>query len=111
MEPKFDGVTVKVGGVEYVIPPLNLRQIRRFQADLETMGEKNTLEILDIASKILHSALSRNYPEMTPEQCEEMLDVQNVGIIMQAITGQSGLANAGGATAGSGQTGMQSTLT
>jgi hypothetical protein len=111
MAPKFDGVTVKVGGVEYIIPPLNLKQIKKFQPELESIAKKTVVELLDFTSQILYSTLSRNYPEITQDQCDEMVDVKNVGTWMQAITAQSGLQIAGGVLAGSDQTGTQSTPT
>ena len=102
--PKYDGVTVTIGEDKYIVPPLSLKSIKRHQADFESMDKKSPLEMLEITSQVLHEALSRNYADITQDQVDDMVDINNMGQWMQAIAGASGL-KAGGAPAGSGQTG------
>ena len=102
--PKHDGTIVTIGEDKYIVPPLSLKSIKKHQGDFETMDKKTPLEMLEVTSQILHESLSRNYPEITQDQVDDMVDMNNMGQWMQAIAGASGLT-AGGATAGSGQTG------
>jgi hypothetical protein len=94
MATKFDGVTVKLGGVEYVIPPLNFRALRTIGPRVAGLGSINripTEDDLRLITEIVLAALSRNYPEMTAEMLEDLIDVGNMSVLLQAVMGVSGL--------------------
>lgn len=90
----FDGVEVSLGGKPYVIPPLSLKLIRKYQSQLQTIGVIKGVpgpEQLDLIFDILHDAILRNYPDMTKDTLEELVDITNMPILFKAIMGQSGL--------------------
>ena len=65
----LDGETIKVGGEDRVLPPLNWKACKKwFKAISE--GKSYDPEIM---SGMLHSALVRNYPELTEDQMDEAL--------------------------------------
>lgn len=108
----IDGVTLRMGGEDWVVPPLNLRQVRKLQPLLETMGGVSPAagpEQLGAIVTVVHSALSRNYPDVTEEQVEEMLDLANANETILAVMGISGLVPRGEAIAGSQSGGATST--
>jgi hypothetical protein len=96
-QPRHRGHNIELGGTTYVVPPLNFRQLRDLAADIEALGaiDPNSLRLTaeDVGRilKIAHAALSRNYPDLTIEQMEELVDLGNAKELMMAVTGVSGL--------------------
>jgi hypothetical protein len=111
----IDGAVMTINGQEYVIPALNFKALRKLRADLDMLGkvESNrplTDDEADAFVRVFHAALVRNYPDMTTDDVEELVDFRNLVPLMTAIMGASGFV-AGGAAAGSGQTLTSSTAT
>jgi hypothetical protein len=105
MDPKFEGVTLKFGEDEFVIPPLNLGQVKRLLPTIEKMQNgTDTIEKFNAVVAVAHAALSRNYPDLKLEQVEEMVDLGNLKKIIDAVMGLSGFLP-GEARPGSAQTG------
>ena len=104
--PKFEGLPITIGGTEYIVPPLSFKQVKALQPEIEKLSKitaesaTNSTEATEVMIKIIHSALQRNYPELTVEALEDMLDLGNVRTIIQAVMGISGFVS-GGAVAGS----------
>ncbi len=105
----FDGTTVKLGEQNYVLPPLSLKQVKSLKGDIEGLSTENNLDehSLDTVVKIVHAALSRNYPSLSVGQLEEWIDLGNVQTLVQIILGQSGFKS-GEATRGEISTGIPS---
>lgn len=104
---KHEGVKITIGGEDFTFPALNFTAIKKFRPQLELMGTMDpagmTLsdEQIDAFLAIIHASLSRNYPEKTIEDVADMIDLANVGRVVEAIMAVSGFVK-GGATAGSG---------
>lgn len=97
---KFEGTAVMMGGREFVAPPLSFGQIKRLKPVLEGLdaAQKNggfNLDAIDGMVQVVHMALSRNYPDLTTEEVEEMLDTANVMKVFAAIMGVSGFVQGG----------------
>ncbi len=92
---KIPGTLLNLGGIEFVMPPLNLDQVRQFEHVLPTLGKKESLaENLQEALPVLHAALSRNYPDLTPEDLGPLLDLGNFPEACAAIVESSGYVQA-----------------
>ena len=96
------GVAVAMGGQDWMVPPLTLGQLRRLMPKVQqlteigaSMGEAQIAILVDIVT----AALQRNYPEMTPDKVEDLLDLSNAGAVLNAVLTGSGL-KPGGASAG-----------
>ena len=96
------GVSVAMGGEDWVVPPLTLGQLRRLMPQVRqlteigsSMGEQQIAVLVDIVT----AALQRNYPEMTPGKVENLLDLGNASAVLNAVLTGSGL-KPGGAPAG-----------
>jgi ankyrin repeat protein len=104
MSALIDGVSIKVGVKEYIVPALNFKQIRTLMPKIQQLtniGATMNDEQMDNVFTVIHAAISRNYPEINKEFLEENIDMNNVRPIINAIMGQSGLVKASGeATAG-----------
>jgi hypothetical protein len=94
------GVAVAMGGQDWMVPPLTLGQLRRLMPKVRqlteigaAMGEAQIAVLIDIVT----AALQRNYPEMTPDEVENLLDLGNAGVVLNAVLTGSGLKPGGAA--------------
>jgi hypothetical protein len=94
------GVAITMGGQDWIVPPLTLGQLRRLMPKVRqlnevdaSMGETQIAVLVEIVT----SALQRNYPEMTPEKVENLLDLGNASAVLNAVLTGSGLKPVGAA--------------
>lgn len=90
MSDLIEGVAVKLGGREYIVPALSLGFIRRNWDLLNSIDELTGIEAIEAVTVIAHAALSRNYPELKRDAVEEMLDARSIPLLMAAIKEASG---------------------
>jgi hypothetical protein len=88
------GVTIIMGGRDWLVPPLTLGQLRRLMPKVRqlteidsSMGEAQ----IGVLVEIVAAALQRNYPEVTPDMVENLLDLGNAGAALNAVLTGSGL--------------------
>ena len=110
------GVTVAMGGRDWLVPPLTLGQLRRLMPKVRqlteigaSMGEAQ----IGVLVEIVATALQRNYPDATADMVEDLLDLGNASAVLNAVLTGSGLklrdsrlgeAAAPGANSGADQT-------
>ena len=94
------GLVVAMGGEDWIVPPLTLGQLRRLMPKVRqlteigaSMGEAQIAVLIEIVA----AALQRNYPEMTPEKVENLLDLGNASVVLNAVLTGSGLKPDGAA--------------
>ena len=91
----IDGKKVKLGSTEYIIAPLNFKSLKRLRPELDSVASVGGVvndSIIEAALKIIHAAISRNHPDMSIEQLEEVIDMGNFNEVLDAVLGQSGFA-------------------
>ncbi len=112
----LDGQKLKLGETEYVVPPLNLKAMRRLLpriSVLKPVGLPSDEDLITVI-EVVHAALVRNYPEITKEVVEEGLDIVNMREALSVVLGQSGLTTGNvtaamtNLSAGAGSTGTSS---
>jgi hypothetical protein len=88
------GASVAMGGQDWVIPPLTLGQLRRLMPKLRelteigaSMGEPE----IGVLVEIVTAALQRNYPEVTADRVENLLDLGNASAVLNAVLTGAGL--------------------
>jgi hypothetical protein len=94
MAELIEGVVIRMGGRDWTVPALTFKQLRQLQPQLErlsTAGPAASPDQIDAVSEIVRQALSRNYPEVTREEIEDMLDLGNAARVVTAILSGSGL--------------------
>jgi hypothetical protein len=92
------GVAVAMGGQDWIVPPLTLGQLRQLMPKVRqlteigaAMGEAQIAVLIDIVTV----ALQRNYPEITPDKVENLLDLGNASAVLNAVLTGSGLKPSG----------------
>lgn len=84
------GKEIELGGKTYIVPPLNLAAVEHFQDRLAGFtGGIDATSVLLVA-EVTHSALKRNYPEITLEEVKDVLDLGNMVEVFQAVLQVSG---------------------
>src|SRR5712671_2096585 len=88
------GIEVAMGGQDWLVPPLTLGQLRRLMPKVRqltdigaSMGEPQ----IGVMVEIVATALQRNYPDVTLETVENLLDLGNAGAVLNAVLTGSGL--------------------
>ena len=97
----FEGVKKTIGGEDYIIPALSLRQVKELKGTIQNLK----LDDYDGMAKIIHAAMSRNYPTITLEKVTDILDMNNILEFTEAVCNFSGLKKKMMEMAGSGPTG------
>jgi hypothetical protein len=88
------GVTVTMGGRDWLVPPLTLGQLRRLMPRVRQLTEidASMSEVqIGVLVEIVAAALQRNYPDATAEMVENLLDLGNAGTVLSAVLTGSGL--------------------
>lgn len=91
-----EGKTISVKGKEWVVPALSFKQYKeansKFAEISKEMLESKDLEfspkMMDDLVGLVHMAMKRNYPELTLDEVEEMMDLGNATAFTSAILGQ-----------------------
>ena len=92
------GVAVVMGGREWTVPALTLGQLRRLMpkvhqlSDVSAQMGANQIEVL---VEIVTAALQRNYPDITTDTVENLLDLGNAAPVLSAVLTGSGLSRPG----------------
>ena len=89
------GVAISIGGREWTIPPLTLGQLRRLMPKVRELSNLNTQlgeTQIGVLVEIVFAALQRNYPNITIETVEDLLDLGNAAPILHAVLTGSGLS-------------------
>lgn len=89
MTELLDGVTVKIGRREFIVPPLNIKSLKR-AAKLAPVMEGGGEESFDACVDVIHMAVVRNYPDVTRDELEEELDSTNLPTVVNAVLEASG---------------------
>jgi len=100
-----EGMAVRMGGRDWIVPALNMRQVRYFEEKgaltrAFEVGPLSPPEDRSLALEIIHAAMGRNYPDLTVEVLEELLDLNNTPKVFLSIMGLSGLTEKGERPAG-----------
>jgi hypothetical protein len=88
------GVTITLGGRDWLVPPLTLGQLRRLMPRVRQLTEIDASmgEVqIGILVEIVTAALQRNYPDAAADMVENLLDLGNAGTVLNAVLTGSGL--------------------
>lgn len=90
--PRFDGIKITLAGHEVTVPSMNLRQIKQYGKEMVELQKKSDIDIFDRMASFLPmicDVLNRNYPGLTTEHLEDVLDMGNFTVVFQAAMNAS----------------------
>ena len=85
----LEGETIKVGGVDKIVPPLNWKGCKKFYGVIAS-GALNSEAGADAMAGLIFAALVRNYPELTQDQMEEDMTPGEVMAALPVVLRLSG---------------------
>lgn len=89
---KVKGIPFDFSGVTLIIPPMSLGTLEQLAGRLsESHDDIMDPEYVGLVIDAAHSALRRNYPEMTRAEVADMIDVGNMQEVMACTMDVSGL--------------------
>ncbi|RBB38909.1 hypothetical protein DPV79_16145 [Burkholderia reimsis] len=90
----IDGVSVKLGARDFVIPPLNFKLLQTLAEPLAVVNKGGSFvsdpETRAAFVAVITACVQRNYPEVTNDDMLDLLDVSNAQAAMLALLGVSG---------------------
>ena len=97
---KIKGIEITFGeGETYTVPPLSLGSVEDLQ---DRLGAYNPNGAMDVSLVVdcLTASLKRNYPDMTRERVRDMVGLENMVQVMEAVMNVSGLVKKAGDVSG-----------
>ena len=94
MELQLDGLPLRLGGKDYILPPLNLAALEKYWPMIESWAEPpaKLTQRFSEGAEVIHAALVRNYPELTLTEVKEGLDLPSFPGALAQLLEVSGLA-------------------
>ncbi len=90
----IDGITVDIGGTDYIIPPLNFKALINIDGDIKSLAQPDkgflSVEKINSMINIIYFALLRNYPDITKDDIQTMVDIKNSHQVIHTILQASG---------------------
>jgi len=89
------GKEIALGGQKYILPPLNAAAVKQYREQISSVFV-GQLPDIELVSTLAHAALKRNYPEITVEQVDNLVDYGNMLDVWENLMNLSGLAISAG---------------
>jgi len=89
----IEGYKMVLGDKEYTIPALSLKQVRTMKDELANLraAHGGDPDALNNGLMVVLAAMQRNYPDMTLDLLEDVIDLDNYKSVVLAVMGQSGM--------------------
>lgn len=95
MTEQLEGVTVKIGRRDFIVPSFSLNAARKVERLLQAQFEPGAPETVEAvgarAVEIVRIALAQNYPEVTDEEIGDLLNMDNVADVLIDVAAAGGL--------------------
>lgn len=87
------GKSVKIGGKDYILPPLTLGMLEIYQDPIDEFqsGVNVSSKSWTTVINVVHDALKRNYPDVPRTVITENLEMRHVMDIFAALMSLSGV--------------------
>jgi hypothetical protein len=84
------GKEVTLAGRVYIIAPLNAAAVKQYRDEIKAIFV-GAMPDIELVSKLAHASLRRNYPSITVEAVEDILDYENYFEVWESLMNISGL--------------------
>lgn len=88
--PKVPGKEVDIAGRTLVIAPLNAASVKQYRDQIKQV-HVGGLPDIELVAKLAHASLRRNYPSITLEDVEDMIDYGNFFDVWENLLNVTGL--------------------
>lgn len=88
---RYPGEVVTLGGRDFVVPAMSLGMLKRHRNLLENIESMQPFDALEGVVALVHDALCRNYPDITREEVEDLIDFDNAPMVLQVTARASKL--------------------
>ena len=88
----YEGTPFRLGGQEYIVPGLPWAWLEVNGKKMEGITSKPFKDQIGFIFDVCHTALRRNYPDITVIQLKEWLDVPTLTKLVKLVMERSGLA-------------------
>lgn len=90
--PKIKGIAINLSGETMIVPPLSLGALEQLQERImKFSGDIGDRDQVATVIDAVHSALRRNYPEVTRDAVADMIGLENMNEVFEAVMDVSGL--------------------
>lgn len=89
---RVKGIPVDLGGTTYIVPPLALGALEQLKDALANFtGDVREADQVATVIDATHASLKRNYPEITRAEVADLVDLENMMAVMEAVMDVSGM--------------------
>ena len=90
--PRYEGKSIRMDGRDWIVPPMNLKLVRKVQPMARRIAELGGAgdEAIDLMIQVIQLAMSRNYPAITLDYVEELVDMVTLFQVFEAVMNVSG---------------------
>jgi hypothetical protein len=89
---KVKGIAIELDGTMRIVPPLSLGALEQLRDGLKSFsGDVNDPAQIALIVNVAHAALKRNYPDLTREEVAEMIGLENMMEVFEAVMDVSGM--------------------
>ena len=94
------GVTVRLAGSQYILPPASFAALKRHTAELakfegRQLNSSEATQLAEVQLALVLAALQRNYPSATQEWLENAIGIEQVRDLYAAAMNAAGLQESG----------------
>ena len=94
------GVTVRLAGSQYILPPASFAALKRHTAELakfegRQLNSSEATQLAEVQLALVLAALQRNYPAATQEWLEDAIGIEQVRDLYAAAMNAAGLQESG----------------
>jgi hypothetical protein len=95
IEEPLEGAAVKLGGTVIIVPPVTLGWVKTNKDKIKNLltlkdsSPADQMGLLPEIASMLHAAVRRNYPDVTMEDVEDVVDIRNFNKLLEAAMGQA----------------------
>lgn len=89
MSIRVPGKEKELGGVMRIVAPLNAAAVKQYREQINAISTGQIPDI-ELVAKLAYASLKRNYPQITLEEVEDVVDYDNffeLWVIMMNVSG------------------------
>jgi hypothetical protein len=90
----IEGEKINSGGIEIIVPPLSIGWVRTNKDIIRRIGKDeytDGVDRLDDIVTVMHAALRYNYPNVTPDEVANKINMKTMEKVVEAAMGEAAI--------------------